>query len=52
MQRGRWCYDEVMCIVIEGPELTLVNFDNTLNIFNENKYFYFYCGDYLKLTIT
>ena len=34
MQGGRWCYDEVMCIVIEGPELTLVNFENTLDIFN------------------
>ena len=30
-----------MCVVIEGPELTLVNFDNILDIFKEEKLSYF-----------
>ena len=30
-----------MCIVIKGPELALVDFDNTLAIFKEKKQSYF-----------
>ena len=37
-----------MCIMIEGPELTLANFDNIVNVFKEKNL----TADILKLTIT
>ena len=37
-----------MRIVIEGSELTLANFDNTLGIFKEKKIVVFYCRHNLK----
>ena len=37
-----------MCIVIEGPELTLVNFDNIMDLFKE-KYILLFKEKYILL---
>ena len=34
---------EIMCIAFEGPKHTLVDVDNILNVFKEDKIVVFYC---------
>ena len=41
-----------MCIALEGPNHTLVNFDNILNFFKEDKIVVFYCTPIKNFTST